>query len=312
MNPATIDRVHAEWVIPIAHALVSKGSPVDTKVRDRFWIVFAASGHGIAEAGGKRLAFSAPALFCLNEEEGFELVESRDLELRIISFHPGFVNSGFDFGNIRRGGEGFTVSASQDLFWFAPFLNRQGPDPSRSGFLETGPLAARKLAQLFGSIESQIDLQPESWPCRCRSYLIELLFLLQRVFAEPEEGSLPQVAEGSGMADKAILYLHGSIDRKLTIRELASALNTNRTTLMAEFRRATGTSVKDYLIGIRMRFAASLIRDTTLPLSEISERAGFSDLPHFSRTFRERMGSSPSEYRQRNCWMLALYPDFRD
>jgi AraC family L-rhamnose operon regulatory protein RhaS len=312
MDSATIDHVHREWIIPLVCARVDASGAPGPKDADRFWIVMAQAGSGIARAGETQMVFSSPAVFCLNETEDFRIVESRSLELRILSFHPRFVNSSFDFSNIRDGSL-LPVSCTQDLFWFAPFVERgASSSQGRGGCLELGPVTARRFALIMDEIAGQLERQPDGWPCRSRSYFIELLFLLQRVFADSGTGDVPRPADGGGIANKAILYLHENLSRGVTIAEMASALGTNRTTLMNEFREATGTSIKDYLIGLRIRFAASLIRDTTLSLSEITERSGFNDLPHFSRTFRERMGCSPSDYRQQNCWMLSLYPDFRD
>jgi AraC family L-rhamnose operon regulatory protein RhaS len=224
------------------------------------------------------------------------------------------VNSSFDFANIRAGGEGLPLTSSQDLFWFAPFIERDGGgNPGRAARLDIGPLTAERVARIVEAVSGQIEGQPdEGWPCRSRSYLIELLFLLQRIRQAAEASALPERAEDAEGMEKVILYLYENYGRKVTIGELASAFNTNRTTIMGAFSKATGTSIKDYLIGIRIRFAASLIRDTMLPLSEIMERVGFNDFPHFSKTFRERVGCPPSEYRQRNCWMLSMYPDYRD
>lgn len=52
-----------------------------------------------------------------------------------------------------------------------------------------------------------------------------------------------------------------------------------------------------YLTGIRIRMACMLLRGTTLPISEITERVGFEDITHFGRTFRRETGFSPTQYR---------------
>jgi AraC-like DNA-binding protein len=73
----------------------------------------------------------------------------------------------------------------------------------------------------------------------------------------------------------------------------------NRTTLADKFTKSTGMSVMDYLIRLRVKMAAIMLRDTMLSVSEISYRVGFNDITHFGRTFRKHMGYSPSEYRKK-------------
>jgi len=58
-------------------------------------------------------------------------------------------------------------------------------------------------------------------------------------------------------------------------------------------------STMEYLIRLRVKMAAIILRDTDLPISEIAYRVGFNDITHFGRMFRKRVGYSPSEYRKK-------------
>ncbi len=298
--------------MPLAHVSYNIQGPAPN-ISDRFQIVFIPEGTGIAVIDGHRQIFIAPAVFFLNEKEKFAIAEGRDASARIICFHPCAINNDFDFTNIRGDGDAFSFSAGQDLFWLRPFLQSTRTAPQEfTGHVETGPLTAQKIARLFDAFSRQLDEQPANWPCRGRSYLIELLFLLQQVYSM--KGSRREIIlpdEALGM-DKVILFLYTNYQRRITIQEMAGTFNTNRTTLMKSFHEATHKTIKSYLIDIRIKFAASLIRDTMLSLSEIMERVGFSDLTHFSRTFKICTGYLPSDYRQKFCWMLSIYPDFRD
>jgi AraC-like DNA-binding protein len=55
----------------------------------------------------------------------------------------------------------------------------------------------------------------------------------------------------------------------------------------------------DLIRAYRLQRAADLIRQDAGNLSEIAFRTGFSSLSHFSRTFHEEYGCSPSEYKKR-------------
>jgi AraC family L-rhamnose operon regulatory protein RhaS len=54
------------------------------------------------------------------------------------------------------------------------------------------------------------------------------------------------------------------------------------------------------LIKLRIKLAALLLKETSLPVAEIMEQTGYSDLTHFGRIFRKEMGCTPMEYRKLN------------
>jgi AraC-like DNA-binding protein len=312
LEPVTAGREHPDWVIELAHFSRCGREPAPD-IRNRIQLVFVSEGAGIAMSGDRRRVFVAPAVACVNEKEGLQIADGRGVVLKTILFHPRVLNNELDFANIRGDGACLSTAAFQDRFWLTPFIHRDPrKGPEFQGFLEIGPMSARRIERLFDAVRTQLDRQPDNWPCRGRSFLIELLFLLQEIdsAARSAEGiDPPETAPGM---DQVILFLYTNYQKKITIRELAAEFNTNRTTLMKSFRDATGRTIKSYLIDIRIKFAASLIRDTMMSLTEIMDRVGFGDLTHFSRTFKSVTGYSPSEYRRKFCWMMSMYPDFRD
>ena len=81
---------------------------------------------------------------------------------------------------------------------------------------------------------------------------------------------------------------------------LTQILNTNRTTLLSEFKKYTNISLNRYLMQLRMRIATTLLRDTELPILEICERTGLNDISYFSKAFKKEINYTPSEYRKLN------------
>jgi AraC-like DNA-binding protein len=49
---------------------------------------------------------------------------------------------------------------------------------------------------------------------------------------------------------------------------------------------------------LRMREAARLLRESANPVGEIALSVGYNTVSHFNRTFKERYGVSPMEYRE--------------
>jgi len=61
--------------------------------------------------------------------------------------------------------------------------------------------------------------------------------------------------------------------------------------------RETDQSSFDLLGGMRIARAKELLANPALRIHEIAEETGFSDVAHFSRSFKKITGYTPGEYR---------------
>ena len=86
--------------------------------------------------------------------------------------------------------------------------------------------------------------------------------------------------------------------RTLTLPDLARLVNLSPRQTQRLLRDSFGKTFSQKLTEARMAAASQLLVDTTLSVTEISERMGFSSAEHFSASFRRFMGVSPRQYRQ--------------
>jgi len=83
----------------------------------------------------------------------------------------------------------------------------------------------------------------------------------------------------------------------LNIDLLASKLNMSRTVFFNKLKSLTGFSPVEFVREIRFERAAEYMRDTQLTVAEISYKVGIEDPRYFSRCFKQKFGTTPSEYR---------------
>ena len=69
-------------------------------------------------------------------------------------------------------------------------------------------------------------------------------------------------------------------------------------TLKRRFKRATGSTLIDYLQNLRIEEAKRLLETGDKSLDEIAYAAGYDDPSFFRRLFKRRTGLNPSEYRR--------------
>lgn len=81
----------------------------------------------------------------------------------------------------------------------------------------------------------------------------------------------------------------------LNIDELADLCYMSRSTFKREFQSVYGESPATWLRKKRLDKAHELLRLGDLSISEIAFRVGFSDLAHFSKSYKHHFGHNPSE-----------------
>lgn len=90
-------------------------------------------------------------------------------------------------------------------------------------------------------------------------------------------------------------YIHENYAAELTIADLAEKVFISRNYLSQLFKNATGETINNYMIRVRMEKARGLLLEGKLKIYEIAERVGYKNIPYFSTTFKKYFGVTPAE-----------------
>ena len=85
---------------------------------------------------------------------------------------------------------------------------------------------------------------------------------------------------------------------ELRLKQLADIAGMSSSAFSRFFKLHTGRNLSEYIIDIRLGYAARLLVDTSRSISEISFECGFNHLSNFNRIFKRKKGCSPSEFRE--------------
>ena len=85
--------------------------------------------------------------------------------------------------------------------------------------------------------------------------------------------------------------------RLRTLEQIAKECHVNNAYLCRLFRRYDTQSPYQYLLRLKMNFAAERLQQPGALVKQVAEEAGFTDPFHFSRVFRSVLGLSPAAFR---------------
>lgn len=98
---------------------------------------------------------------------------------------------------------------------------------------------------------------------------------------------------------KAIAYIRAHLYESISVDDVSEHCIINRNSLAGYFRRDTGMTIAGYILAEKLERGYQLLKDTDMPISEISSLLCFATQSHFTERFREKYGTTPKQLRLR-------------
>ncbi len=161
----------------------------------------------------------------------------------------------------------------------------------------------RRVIETGQPIENRIEPAPEEKdssrmvvvnkiPLRNESGKVVAVAGFSRRIAQAR--TLPSV--GRKLAE-AVEFIHRNYKEEIKTPDLAKQVEMSVRQLERSFKKALGTTVRQYLLRIRLDHAQYLLRNTEDTILAVALSVGFYDHAHFTHTFRRERGMSPKQYR---------------
>ena len=111
----------------------------------------------------------------------------------------------------------------------------------------------------------------------------------------------PEMAKSKVLDEmKAVMeYMRNNYHKVISLDDMAAYINISKGYLCREFKKVVHLTPFEYLVRVRVDKSCDMLRNTLLPIGEISEQCGFNSFSYFTKIFREKVGCSPREYRNR-------------
>ena len=138
---------------------------------------------------------------------------------------------------------------------------------------------------------------PPADPLELEQPIRTLLACVARAIGDEDD----QPRAGSWMTQRRLRLvdelIEARLDDKLTVREVAAALQLSAGFFSRAFKAAVGKAPHDYIIDRRISRARTLLQFDKRDLSTIALASGFTSHAHMTATFQRRLGVAPRQLR---------------
>ena len=293
MRPQTFSRYYdVGRIVPVQ--CVKDDTLKDLDIRDScFILAIIYEGTVKFQVGSSSFEATGPCFVCFDESDSPMVLKKRRLKCDSVYFDPTFLNINMTFARVHSGSYEQLASA-HDLFLLRPFT-----DTVRYVF----PIfdeCLQNLRRTFELLENELKEQSDwYWSCRCRSYFIEIMLLLERTY-----GLIGQNGPGGSSnkilnphLKKAVIHIENNYRDIITLEDIVKAASLNHSTLTRLFKTELNMTPIEYVWYHRLTVAKKFLEFTNLPIKDIALRCGFKTTQHFSRKFEEQFGSNPTSFR---------------
>lgn len=111
----------------------------------------------------------------------------------------------------------------------------------------------------------------------------------------PEENELPRYEELRALREA----IYDDPMNPWSVEEMCSDMGVSRTYFHRLYLKAFGVTCRQDVIESRLLYAAELLKNTDMSVSEVAEQCGYDSDSYFMRQFKQHKGCTPSEYRRR-------------
>ena len=266
-------------------------------IKDKcFLLIILTAGKLEFKVENERLCAAAPAFICFDETTDPVLISKQKAQYDCIYFHPEFLNVNMSFEMLRKKDYG-DIASTHDLFLLKPFTDKAYVVPIAETQLE-------KIVQAADCLQTELENQRDwYWSCRGRSYFMEIIIALERMYGLIGYGVTHQKSDNTPIIKNAklrdaVLYIESRFDEGITLPDIAKAAGMNHTTLTALMKEELGLTAIEYLMKYRITVAEKQLEFTSVPIKDIANMTGFKTVQHFSRVFKAQTGATPAEFRK--------------
>jgi AraC-like DNA-binding protein len=160
---------------------------------------------------------------------------------------------------------------------------------------------ARMVRSIFQEMLFEQKYRQEGWEVILQSRLMDLVVRVLRLLCRRGRKDFPAFEPGSDSTDRVARYalqLKSQFFRQESIADVARSVGLGSRQFGELFRKITGQSWRQYVLGLRLKHAEELLSETDRSASAVAFESGFDDLSNFYHCFKAAHNCAPLAYRE--------------
>lgn len=262
---------HAEYTdtaIIVRHTLTK-----DVKLHRHSYyeIEYVTSGHGDERLNGKEIRLSEGSLQLISPSDFHEISVDGHITITKICFDgAGISPSVFNRAKKLLSGAAFQI-AGKHRDTFDELFN-----------------TAERLKDTYSGAEGYYAIAKS---------IVETVLLCAAEYLRLISNDYEPIRKGD--IEAVLTYVHANFQTKITLSSVAERMHFSPSYLSRRFHDAVGTTFVAYVKGLRLEYAAGLLKNTDAEITEICYESGFSSPSGFANDFKRHYGISATEYREK-------------
>jgi len=182
----------------------------------------------------------------------------------------------------------------------ANFINNHGVDPADISKLFDAPFRMIKIDQiLMDKIDNLVSLLDTYTDKYCSEAILAMILTTTYRYLNrnPQKTESTEQKQLKYIKD-VVYYIENNFHEALTAESLAKKFFISPQKLTNDFKKQMKTTLKQYVLDIKNANAAQMLANGISPI-EVSYECGFVNQSHFIKTFRARIGVTPSKYSKK-------------
>jgi AraC-like DNA-binding protein len=175
----------------------------------------------------------------------------------------------------------------------------------RTGYDEIGQFVDGRIKEIAASLErideesQQTGKKNEFLKAEVKLELVQLLLGIYKMSQKQLSQITSKKSEKELHAEEIASWINDHYIEKVSLDKIASELNLSKYYASHVFKEVTGFTVMEYVMACRLNQVKYLLEmEPNQSLTEVSRASGFESVAHFSRFFKEKVGTTPSQYRK--------------
>lgn len=238
------------------------------------------SGRGFYVVENRTYPIRPGDIFIINNEERHMAVHEERISMQVIVFDSAMVWSGQE----------------EDAF-LKPFFHRNNLFSNR---VEACHGDAREIAGYIKRIQEEYAGRKEGWKLVIKAALLLILAVLNRHYegAKALRQDESRFSRSYERIRVVVEYIGTHYQGHLSLKELAGMAAMNSAYLSTYFKEVMNVTIMDYIESVRLGQACIQLKTTSRQITEIALSCGYNNISYFNRSFRQKMGMTPGEYRK--------------